>query len=821
MKKLENTVSPNLGSKANNLLVMAEKGLPVPPFSLYTYDFLLDSSVRKKLSDYQKTYQDGKWSLEILSEQLKTLVVSCFPKERTADILELQAHNQLFSVRSSASVEDGSGASFAGQFSSQLYVSSSELISALETVLLSLFDLSTLAYFFKQGFNLEQIHMTAIVQEMIIGQESGIYFTANPQGILNEHIIVLGKGDGSGIVEDRVATSMTTYHPQDDLSYIEQTEGSPLLDMGRLKLLREKVELITDLFGPYLDIEFTFADGELYILQARPITTLPSDQIRVLDNSNIVESYPGLSTPLTISFVKEAYTSIFRSLASRLLNGKKEALVAYEGIFQNMVAAVNHRFYYQIDAWYQLLQLLPFSKRIIPIWQEMLGVRNPQVPEMPLHLSTWQHCKINYRLLKNFITAPRQMEALASEFNLVQDLFNTHFSSDASPQDLINLFMTLKSKVLDNWDITLINDLYAFIFTGLLKKMSSDKAIQANIAGVEHIESMKPALALQACLEMIRDNPSYLRTLEKEPDFEAYLKTDAPLAKKLKDFIALYGDRSPEELKLETETYRTHPERLRTYLLESAKQEVSLGQPQCVKPEEKLSILARWLRNHAKTGIKYREASRLNRTRLYGMVRAIFRALGQHLVDRGDLQTRDDVFFLNMEEVFAAFDIQSHFSLELDQLVKERRQSYERDKNLPTFSRLIYAGEIFDKTPAFVSSVQIENNDDKAYKGIGCSKGRVIGEVLVVSDVKEVTSAREKIIVTKMTDPGWVHLLTQAKGIIAEQGSLLSHTAIISRELGIPSVVAVRFATTIFKTGEWVEMDGLTGYVKKVESTDE
>ena len=62
-----------------------------------------------------------------------------------------------------------------------------------------------------------------------------------------------------------------------------------------------------------------------------------------------------------------------------------------------------------------------------------------------------------------------------------------------------------------------------------------------------------------------------------------------------------------------------------------------------------------------------------------------------------------------------------------------------------------------------------------------------------------------------MTDPGWVFLLASAKGIITEKGSLLSHTAIIARELRIPSIVAVENATELLKNGDIIEMDGSTG----------
>ena len=72
-----------------------------------------------------------------------------------------------------------------------------------------------------------------------------------------------------------------------------------------------------------------------------------------------------------------------------------------------------------------------------------------------------------------------------------------------------------------------------------------------------------------------------------------------------------------------------------------------------------------------------------------------------------------------------------------------------------------------------------------------------------------------------MTDPGWVFLLATAKGIISEKGSLLSHTAIISRELKIPSIVGVENVLDIIKTGDIIRMDASTGMIEIVNKIDE
>ena len=88
----------------------------------------------------------------------------------------------------------------------------------------------------------------------------------------------------------------------------------------------------------------------------------------------------------------------------------------------------------------------------------------------------------------------------------------------------------------------------------------------------------------------------------------------------------------------------------------------------------------------------------------------------------------------------------------------------------------------------------------------------------MVDDPASCPDTAGKIIVAKMTDPGWVFLIVGAAGIIAEKGSLLSHTAIISRELGKPAVVGVDGAARLLKNGDIVEMDGVRGTIKVLKS---
>jgi pyruvate,water dikinase len=92
----------------------------------------------------------------------------------------------------------------------------------------------------------------------------------------------------------------------------------------------------------------------------------------------------------------------------------------------------------------------------------------------------------------------------------------------------------------------------------------------------------------------------------------------------------------------------------------------------------------------------------------------------------------------------------------------------------------------------------------------------VRGPVRVVRDPREARLAPGEILVAERTDPGWVMLFPAAAGLLVERGSLLSHSAIVAREMGIPAVVSVPGLTGLLQNGEWVEFDGATGVIRRL-----
>ena len=100
----------------------------------------------------------------------------------------------------------------------------------------------------------------------------------------------------------------------------------------------EKIKDILNL--DYADIEFSIVGDELFILQARRITSIDDEDAVIYDNPNIVESYPNISLPLSISFAKAVYSRVFTGLAKRIIRNEK-ILAKNKDTFENMVGDIN------------------------------------------------------------------------------------------------------------------------------------------------------------------------------------------------------------------------------------------------------------------------------------------------------------------------------------------------------------------------------------------------------------------------------------------------------------------------------------------------
>jgi len=225
--------------------------------------------------------------------------------------------------------------------------------------------------------------------------------------------------------------------------------------------------------------------------------------------------------------------------------------------------------------------------------------------------------------------------------------------------------------------------------------------------------------------------------------------------------------------------------------------------------------LQRLLFNHVLKKARYfvsnRENLRYERTKAFAIVRQLSLAMGERLAEQNHLQQPRDVFYLTQSEIFNFID-NNQLTQNLNSIVAERKTLYARYESVHVPERFTSNGS---HLPDFQQKTETKlNGHASQLKGIAACAGVVQGVVQVVHHPHEVTKLQGDILVTISTDPGWVVLFPGCKGILVERGSLLSHAAIVSREMGIPCVVGVPNLTHSLKTGDKVLMNGGTGEIK-------
>jgi pyruvate,water dikinase len=218
--------------------------------------------------------------------------------------------------------------------------------------------------------------------------------------------------------------------------------------------------------------------------------------------------------------------------------------------------------------------------------------------------------------------------------------------------------------------------------------------------------------------------------------------------------------------------------------------------------------------------VRDRENLRFERTRVYGRVRAIFVEIGHRLRELDVFNDADDIFYLSVDEV-SGIVRGTGSSSRLSSLVGCRRlefKAYAASDDPPR--RFITNGPAQLASSMQAAPVNSANRSEIARSGQACSPGIVRGPVRIVRDPREAEIRQGEILVAQRTDPGWVMIFPLVTGMIMERGSLLSHSAIVARELGIPAVVGVEDACSWLEDGDWVELDGASGTIRKLDQQE-
>lgn len=805
-----------IGGKAQGLIRLRDEfGLPVPAFLVVPFsDVILNFEktrlrLVKAIESYFTTGKEAPLT-KVIEQVLGNLE---FDKEALslADTAIKQNSWNRVSFRTSAIVEDGPVASFAGQYESFLDVEYSEeaLIEHALACFKSMLSLRVLRYARERGLRDFDLGGSFIVQVMFFGDSSGVLFTEN--------------GSGAIVIASVDSWRNTVVEGSDSIEHVVPRDQLETKSISRdlRKLCKLSLELEAKLGYP-LDIEWAIAKSQIMFLQMRPITVRNLSYELDWDASNISENYPGVTLPLTYSVIRELYAGVYMSFL-RLLGTPEHLLRADEAQFRNMLGYLNGNVYYRITNWYELLKFLPgranqqfFEAMLNPVTKKGERAKNRKSMDLKSILAI-----INFLWLIN--RSESKSKQFKKKFAKKIAFFKSYQVEYVNAAELLAASKKVKAELLSDWAIPILNDVKLMVFHGMLKKYffhSEDQTeYLAFLQGLTDRASLKPLEQLAQVGGVIAKalSDEQVETIDALRKTPSWFQVSAAAAA----YVTAFGSRTPGELKLESVrltddladvlemALKAHESTFTSNSVirnNTAKQKLAwpTNVPFYQRP------LLRWVANNTREAIDWRERFRFNRAQTFDLSRTLYDAVGNILTAEGFLKTGRDIYWLTEQEVDEIVNAHA-WSLDAKPIVAQRKKLFASYDKANMGLAIKGAGSI---AGAHLNPVLSTDGTD-GFAGRGVAPGLLTAEVVVCTEFDPSIDVRGKILVVHHIDPGWTLLFTQAAGIIAERGNALSHAAIIAREIGIPAVVAAVGATTILNTGDIVTINGTLGSITR------
>lgn len=752
--------------------------------------------------------------------------------------------SSVFAIRPSAINKDH----FENQYQSILAVKKENVIEKIKEIYLSAISEEANKYREENNIYITTIP-SVIVQKMVNSERAGYAFGANPEtSNVKEIIIKAVYGLGNQLKTEKEKLDTYTISNDNIEKNIERKYVYNQIENGEVvtkKLdkkitkrqitskeeilqIKDMVEKAGELFGRFQKVEWAVEGEKIYLINSEPITTLVSPQSKEVkpklkENNEIVKKYEGITTPLTFSFIKTVYENMYVKICE-IFNVEKEKIEINSQMFKNILALIDGRVYYNINGWYEMLEMFPELGKTKIYMEPIMGV-NEFAPMNLLPVVQESNFKEKIEVMKNKYDVFRKtnkVKKITDKFNSrVNDIIKRKNIKNMNLEELHDYYYEIERKILARWDAPLINEFLATIFQKRLKeiciKYFQDEAtsIQNDLLCIENgIICTDMAQRIKEMAELARYDRSLLRLLEK--DDILYIKKNliqySNFYDAINEYLELYSDRSIHELKLETQSLKENPLNLYHAIaalarrMRDEKVEYIDYESINIKAEEKIKSIKflgkaklEYNLKYARYTVENRELLRYERTRVFGKIRELFLRIGLILTSMDVLEEKRDVLYLEVEEVLDYIAGKSTIN-NLKELVRLRKEQYEK----------------YSKEQPIEKTINTTNAEVKELNGIGASTGIARGRIKVVSNIENAEIRPGEILVAEYSDPGWIMVFPKVEGIILEKEKITSEAAIVAKELGIPIIVGVKDLLQKVKDGERVEFDAKTGKIKKI-----
>lgn len=832
------SASPDrVGAKAWNLGTMLQARLPVPR------GFVITTAAYDLWTGAQDTAPRGAPNAALPSVLAATPCPTAV-REAVAQELRLWSSGQAWAVRSSATAEDRGDASFAGQYDSRLNVRGLPgLLEAVRQCWISVFQERAVAYV-QRHLGSTRVAMAVLVQEMIPADVAGVIFTADPLTHNSGRMIIEATpGLGDSLVSGKVSPDRAVLDKETLRVLDWQPEGGVdgAWSMALASQIGQLARAVERLFGKPQDIEWAVRDGAVFLVQARPITTLPASDDgapEVWTNANVMEALPDVVTPMAWSLMErllhqfllpvmrqigvEVESRTFCKLIAgraylnvRMINdlvrtGVKAVPVDFPTAFgglhvdaerssrtaeqDNLSSGSCLTFGQVLRRGLWLLPGLFGQERLIEHWCRRVmdnlprtpphGLTNEQLAQQPLELLQLATAEVGHRTW----AAAVWMAAAGVGGS--------------------TLLFRLTRKWLHDADGSVANRLLAGATA--MNSAENGLALLRLAAWARQCPRLKEHLLHAATFDQLAQE---LGAVEHGPEF----------LERWGQFMRQHGHQARGGMDIAQPRWRERPDfvldMLRIYLsFDSQSDPLELQARQQLDRSALLVEVRRQLRNPFKRwfltwlvrtsqrGLAQRENMKNEGVRLVSVMREAVLETGRRLAQRGVLTDPNDAFFLRLDELGPALEAAP--GSKIPRLISERKAEHAWLQTLsppPLVVGTSHPAESMSRPPSEQGNV---------LQGLAVSPGLAVGKARVIlhADTAERVAPGE-ILVAPYTDPGWTPYFLAAAAVVVDVGGMLSHGSVVAREYGLPAVVNVGVATRRIKTGQPVRVDGHKGTV--------
>ena len=727
-------------------------------------------------------------------------------------------------VRSSSTAEDLPTASYAGQHDTFLDVTGRhDVLDRVRRCWASLFSERAIAYRLRAGLDHQSATMAVVIQRMLAPRVSGVLFTADPtSGHRRVAAVEAVGGLGEALVAGRVTPHRFLVRDGDGGSHARVVEArgpgeAPLTEPELLELVRVGRRIEAHLGAPQ-DIEWCLVDGQPWVVQSRPITTLfPIPEFerggnRVFVSVGHQQMMTDAMKPLGLSVWQRTSPAPMRIAGSRLFVDVTD-LLASPATRDGMVASASTSDPLTGHALRTLVERADFLPEPAgPAPAPPPGARHEAITVDPTIVPDLiARAEASIDALAADLTGRSGLDLLDAIDTDLQDLRTVLFAPDSHQAVMAGMQAAA-------W-------LNEHLHTWLGETNAADTLAQS----VPHNVTAQMGLALMEVADRIRPHPEVVDRLAavEEPgwlDELADVPGGAQAADAIRGFLAAYGARCAGEIDITRPRWADRPSLLvptiltnvRTFEEGAGRERFERGRQRALAARDELLTRLRELPDGEAKATEtdrmigmlrgftgYREFPKFAMVRRYHLYRQALMADAARLVEAGVLAHADDIHDLTFDELR---DVVRDRRVDHDLLA--RRRAAFRDHQHLTPPRVITSdGEVV------TGSYDRVDVPPDTLIGLAVASGTAEGRARVVASMAEADLEPGDILVTAFTDPSWTPVFVAIAGLVTEVGGLMTHGAVIAREYGLPAVVGVADATRRIRDGQRIRVDGTTGRV--------